>query len=92
MSEVRAMHDSMDGGGRTASGTAVEEQLPEQRSRTTQATCRDAGSLEQRTTPWVEEVEPRREQRSKSGRHIKSSKTKRAAQLSAKRPVYEVVL
>ena len=22
------MHDSMDGGGRTASGTAVEEQLP----------------------------------------------------------------
>ncbi len=28
MSEVRAMHDSMDGGVRTASGTAVEEQLP----------------------------------------------------------------
>ncbi len=26
--EVRATHDSMDGGGRTASGTAVEEQLP----------------------------------------------------------------
>jgi len=33
MQEVRATHDSMDGGGRTASGTAVEEQLPEQRSR-----------------------------------------------------------
>ncbi len=28
MSEVRTTHDSMDGGGRTALGTAVEEQLP----------------------------------------------------------------
>ena len=30
MLEVRTMHDCMDAGGRTASGTAVEEQLSEQ--------------------------------------------------------------
>jgi small subunit ribosomal protein S2 len=34
--EVRATHDSEDVGGGTASGTAVEEQLPEQRSGITQ--------------------------------------------------------
>ena len=54
MPEVRAMHDSMDGGVRTASGTAVEEQLP-----------RRAGAAKH-TTPWMEEVEPRREQRSRT--------------------------
>jgi hypothetical protein len=54
MQEVRATHDSMDGGGRTASGTAVEEQLP-----------RRAGAAKH-TTPWMEELEPCREQRSRT--------------------------
>ncbi len=39
--EVRATHDSMDGGDRTASGTAVEEQLPEQRPGVTQEAVTD---------------------------------------------------
>jgi small subunit ribosomal protein S2 len=47
--EVRATHDSMDGGGRTASGTAVEEQLPEQRPRVTQA--EEVGSTDDDQTP-----------------------------------------
>ena len=36
------VYDSMDGGGRTASGTAVEEQLPDQRS--SRELVRNAGS------------------------------------------------
>jgi len=37
----RTTHDSMEGGGRTASGTAVEEQLPEQRPGVTQGAVTD---------------------------------------------------
>jgi hypothetical protein len=37
--EVRTTHDSMDGGGRTASGTAVEEQLSERLPRTASGTA-----------------------------------------------------
>ncbi len=37
----RATHDSMEGGGRTASGTAVEEQLPEQRPGVTRGAVTD---------------------------------------------------
>ena len=59
--------DSRDGGGRTASGTAVEEvgqrreQLPKKKAPPKPASGdgRDAGG----TTPGTEEVEPRREQR-----------------------------
>ena len=61
--EVRATHDSMDGGDRTASGTAVEEQLPEQRPGVTQEAVTDDSTDGGGTTPGKGEVESRREQR-----------------------------
>ncbi len=52
----RATHDSMDGGGRTASGTAVEEQLPEQRPRVTQGAVTDDDQMPATAKPKTAEA------------------------------------
>jgi small subunit ribosomal protein S2 len=54
--EVRATHDSMGGGVRTAPGTAVEEQLPEQRPRVTRGAVTDDDQTPATTKPKTAEA------------------------------------
>ncbi len=90
--EVRATHDSMDGGDRTASGTAVEEQLPEQRPGVTQEAVTEspsatAKSQESVKSTQAEEVASTDDDQTPATAKPKTAEAKKAAsKTAAKKP------